>query len=71
MFVCALFQGHISLDSLPRRGYHIPAKGTVQVVIDFVLSMSLLCHSRVYFRGFYKTLLNHKVHVSLDIAHAW
>ena len=40
-------QGHISLDSLPRRGYHIPAKGTVQVVGDsFVLkAVTFLCNS--------------------------
>jgi len=31
-----IIQGHISLDSLPRRGYHIPTKGTVQVVSVYI-----------------------------------
>ena len=30
--VLSFLQGHINLDSLGKRGYHIPKKGTVQVV---------------------------------------
>lgn len=36
-----LLQGHISLDSLPKRGYHVPKKGTVQVVSTVVYLFDL------------------------------
>ena len=39
--ICLYFQGHINLDSLGKRGFHVPKKGTIQVVGFYVVcSMS-------------------------------
>ena len=47
-YLCFVCQGHISLDSLPRRGYHIPAKGTVQVVHSVTCDLVHISATLVY-----------------------